>query len=109
MIELKQLDFSYPNTKGKHCEKSGDSEIFSGVNMKLDQPGIYGLLGANGVGKTTLLNLMSGLLFPSSGKLLIDGTDILLLDEPTDGLDIPSKKILSHHFHPPGRRRGEIA
>jgi glycerol transport system ATP-binding protein len=34
------------------------------------------LLGASGVGKTTLLNLLSGLLTPSSGKLLFDGRDV---------------------------------
>ena len=71
MITLKQLHFSYPGDKNgrKH-------EIFQGITQELVQPGIYGLLGANGVGKTTLLNLMSGLLFPTHGKLMIDGKEV---------------------------------
>ena len=73
MIALQQLHFSYSNDKSK---EGGKNEIFKGVTLELAQPGIYGLLGANGVGKTTLLNLISGLLFPSHGKLLIDGKEV---------------------------------
>ena len=71
MITLKQLHFSYPGDK-----KGPKHEIFKGNTLELGQPGIYGLLGANGVGKTTLLNLMSGLLFPTHGKLMIDGKEV---------------------------------
>ena len=68
---MKQLHFSYPGDK-----KGPKHEIFQGVTLELGQPGIYGLLGANGVGKTTLLNLMSGLLFPTHGQLMIDGKEV---------------------------------
>ncbi len=55
MITIQNLSFHY---------KSG-RPIYSGVNMELQPGNIYGLLGENGVGKTTLLKLISGLLFPT--------------------------------------------
>lgn len=73
MITLKQLHFSYPGDRRKQERKD---EIFKGVTLELREPGIYGLLGVNGVGKTTLLNLMSGLFFPTHGKLMIDGKEV---------------------------------
>ena len=49
--------------------------IFQHATMHLKQPGIYSLVAPNGYGKTTLLNLLTGLLQPQSGS-------IQLLDKP---------------------------
>ena len=56
MIHLDNVSFSY--------EKK---PLFLGLTMYLQSGHIYGLLGANGVGKTTLLKLLAGLVFPKGG------------------------------------------
>ena len=61
MIEIKDLGFSYHRKR----------PVFSGLDLFLGTGHIYGLLGKNGVGKTTLLKLMSGLLFPQTGRVNI--------------------------------------
>jgi branched-chain amino acid transport system ATP-binding protein len=46
------------------------------VNMSVRQSEIRGLIGPNGAGKTTLLNVIGGQLFPSSGRIIFDGTEV---------------------------------
>ncbi len=46
------------------------------VNMEWEDGGAYALLGSSGCGKTTMLNLISGLLNPSEGQILFDGADM---------------------------------
>jgi len=64
MIELKNISKSY-----------GRVEALRSVNVDLDV-GIYALLGPNGSGKTTLMKIISGLLTPSGGQVLYNGTEI---------------------------------
>ena len=47
----------------------------SNLNLKLESGRIIGLLGPNGSGKTTLIKMISGLLTPASGNLLINGME----------------------------------
>ena len=62
MISIKDLHFAYKRKK-----------IFTGLSLEL-QPGyIYGLLGKNGTGKSTLLRNISGHLFPDSGSITVSG------------------------------------
>lgn len=46
------------------------------VAFELDRPGIFGLLGSNGAGKSTIMNIMCGVLFPTVGDVLIKGKSI---------------------------------
>ena len=62
MIEIKNLDFSYKKTP-----------VFSNINLSFPQGAIYGLLGENGVGKTTLLKIICGLQRPNEGSCTVDG------------------------------------
>jgi ABC-2 type transport system ATP-binding protein len=63
MIHLNDLQFSYSHKKS----------LFEGINLSMQAGNIYGLLGKNGVGKTTMLNLISGLLFPKDGECTVMG------------------------------------
>ena len=62
MISIENLHFSYPK-----------KEIFKGLNLRIKQGYIYGLLGKNGTGKSTLLSNIAGLLFPKSGRINVLG------------------------------------
>jgi branched-chain amino acid transport system ATP-binding protein len=63
-------------------EVDGVGRRFGGVQAVADvtfalQPGeVFGVIGPNGAGKTTLFNLIAGLFEPSSGRVVLDGTDI---------------------------------
>ena len=49
--------------------------VLSNITMTLEEGKIYGLLGENGVGKTTLLTLLAGLKAPQEGSILIEGVE----------------------------------
>ncbi|MBO7137411.1 MAG: ABC transporter ATP-binding protein [Bacteroidaceae bacterium] len=53
-------------------------EVLDGFSLDFGMSGIYGLLGKNGTGKSTLLYLMMGLLRPQNGSVTIDGTSATL-------------------------------
>ena len=55
-------------------------EALSDISMDLE-PGIYSFLGANGSGKTTLMRIITTVLRPSSGKILLDGEDVFKMGE----------------------------
>ena len=64
MIEIKDLSFSY-----------GKTPVLNNITTTLEEGKIYGLLGENGVGKTTLLTLLCGLKKVGSGSITTDGED----------------------------------
>lgn len=61
-------------------KKYGKFVALEDVNLDLEQ-GVYGLLAPNGAGKTTLINMITTLLYPSTGEILWNGTDIYSLGE----------------------------
>jgi branched-chain amino acid transport system ATP-binding protein len=54
----------------------GDAYVLQGLSLRLEQGQILGLLGRNGVGKTTLVNSVVGFNPPRRGRILFKGTDI---------------------------------
>jgi branched-chain amino acid transport system ATP-binding protein len=54
----------------------GDAYVLQGMSLKLQQGQILGLLGRNGVGKTTLVNSIVGFVSPRRGKVFFKGADI---------------------------------
>lgn len=67
MMEIKELKFSYGFKK---------PDIFSDFSLTLQPGAVYGLLGKNGTGKSTLLYLMCGLLRPKSGSVTFCGSEM---------------------------------
>lgn len=65
MVEMKSVTFAY----GKKAP------LFRQLDAELQPGTIYGLLGRNGAGKTTMLKLMCGLLFPHGGEISVLGYD----------------------------------
>lgn len=62
MIRIENLHFGYKKAK-----------VFKGLSLSLEAGHIYGLLGKNGTGKSTLLRNIAGLLFPKEGKIDVMG------------------------------------
>src|SRR6202050_5684636 len=54
----------------------GDAYVLQGLSLQLEQGQILGLLGRNGVGKTTLVNSIVGFTPPRRGKIFFKGADI---------------------------------
>jgi lipopolysaccharide export system ATP-binding protein len=51
--------------------------ILDNINFKINEGQIFGMLGPNGVGKSTIFNLITGLIQPNSGKIKLNDTDVL--------------------------------
>ena len=66
-IRLENVSFSYPQS---------DKKIIDGMNLTVKKGEKVAVVGLNGAGKTTLVKLMTGLLDPVEGRVLLNGTDI---------------------------------
>lgn len=70
MLELNGINKTF--NAGTVDEKT----LFSDFNFKLNDGDFVGVIGSNGSGKTTMLNIISGDIEPDSGKVILDGDDI---------------------------------
>ena len=57
-------------------KRFGEFEALRGVDLRIEQGEFFALLGPNGAGKSTLINLLAGLLQPTSGSIRIMGHDV---------------------------------
>lgn len=53
--------------------RRGGQDVLTDIALRLDEPGLYGLIGPNGGGKSTLLNAVLGLIQPMSGQISVFG------------------------------------
>jgi len=65
-IEIKNLNYSY-NDK---------NSVLTNINLTINKGEVVGLIGESGAGKTTLINIILGLLTPLNGEILVDGVRI---------------------------------
>ena len=65
IIEFNNISLSY-----------GNRLILDNLNFKINEGQIFGMLGPNGVGKSTIFNLITGLISPNNGKIKITGQDV---------------------------------
>jgi len=63
-IELKDLNFKYPNK---------EEIALSNINIMIKSNNVVGIVGESGSGKSTLIDIILGLISPTSGEILIDG------------------------------------
>lgn len=59
------------------CKVFGDKEAVHKINLKLDKPGVYGLLGTNGAGKTTTIRMILGIIKKTSGTVTWNGKEVI--------------------------------
>ena len=85
VIEFQDVDFAYE-----------DKQILSHFNLLLQNKDRLGIVGDNGVGKSTLLNLIAGQLQPQSGQVIIGETvRVAYFSQRIDGLD-ESKRVINY-------------
>ena len=75
MLEVRELAKHYPAGAGEPVR------AVDGVSLHVDRGEMVALYGPSGSGKTTLLRLISGLLVPDSGSIVVDGREISTLSE----------------------------
>jgi len=57
-------------------KKFGKNEVLKGIDLNIDQKGVFAVLGPNGSGKTTLIKCILGMVLPNEGTIKVDGESI---------------------------------
>lgn len=71
LIRFENVDFKY-----KTDDNSEDVTVLSNFNLSIERGSFVALLGHNGSGKSTVAKLTNGILFPNSGRVLVDGVEV---------------------------------
>src|SRR5215472_6551177 len=72
-----EAEMSEPAIAVRGLRKSfGEKEAVAGIDLEIAHGSLAGLVGPNGAGKTTSLSMMTGLLRPDSGRVVIGGLDV---------------------------------
>nr|WP_280949383.1 methionine ABC transporter ATP-binding protein [Consotaella salsifontis] len=77
MVDFQSVTKRFPATG----EGAGDFVALSDVDLSIRRGSITGIIGRSGAGKSTLVRLVNGLERPTSGRVVVDGTDVAALDE----------------------------
>ncbi len=66
-IEIRNVSYRYPES---------EEQVLNGISIRIPKGNVVAFVGSSGTGKTTLVDLVLGLLEPNEGKILVDGIDI---------------------------------
>jgi branched-chain amino acid transport system permease protein len=80
-LTLRPLDSGAPmalEVRGL-CKYFGGLKAVDGVDLQVRRGGVHALIGPNGSGKTTMLNVVTGLYRPTAGAISVDGVDVTML------------------------------
>jgi len=80
LLEVRELKKHFPITRGVMARVSGQVYAVDGVSFEIGRGETLGLVGESGCGKSTVGRTVLKLVQPTSGRILIDGTDITDLD-----------------------------
>lgn len=89
MLKIQNLSKSF------HNSYIGENKLFSNLNLKINKGDFVSIIGSNGTGKSTLLNIISGAVEETSGSILLQGKDITQMPE------YKRTKIISRVFQNP--------
>lgn len=89
MLEIKNISKTFDNPYGD------SNTIFRDLSLKIDSGEFVTIIGSNGTGKSTLLNIISGLIKQTSGEILVDDKDI------TNAPEHKRTQIISRVFQDP--------
>lgn len=78
VLEVRDLHKTYRSLRGR------SSVALDGLDLHVDGPGVFGLLGPNGSGKTTAIRCVLGLVHPTAGEVRIFDTDVSQLQSVAD-------------------------
>lgn len=73
LLKLENVSYCYDPDK--------QIKVLNNISYEFEKGKIYAIVGKSGSGKTTLLSLLSGLAYPTEGKILFNGTDITEIDQ----------------------------
>jgi ABC-2 type transport system ATP-binding protein len=76
MLKATAKEFAIETTELTKIYKEGKIKAVDNLNLKIQKGEIYALIGANGSGKTTTINMLTGSLFPTSGNIKVLGLEI---------------------------------
>jgi ABC-2 type transport system ATP-binding protein len=79
-VEVAGVGKAFPTTFGyvswlKHCGRPPRHTVLTDIGFTVERGELFGLLGANGAGKSTVLRMLAGLVLPDRGRITVDGID----------------------------------
>jgi putative ABC transport system ATP-binding protein len=90
MLQIRNISKTFPNPYGD------PNTIFEGISLDVDRGDFVSIIGSNGTGKSTLLNIISGFLKETCGDIILDG------DNLTNFPEYKKTQIISRVFQDPG-------